>query len=205
MRQHCIVQSGIDERFRVGVGVARRCGKGHSAAPIVRRFRMDSAKYHPSFAARCFDDRRRAVGILAHNRPPTGKLRAILRVMLAICQRMPGTNNFLQRNNQNSQDCRPKYLSAEHTRIDRQLSLSNSGRRLMEPRSCRAWAHSSPIISSPNTSKRNCRSACKNRGTLMGFQRCWRHGLITGFQTAFMQRLATEGYMEPDGKLPGRC
>ena len=75
------MQSGIDERFRVGVGVARRCGKRHSAPPIVRRFRMESAKYHPSFAARSFDERRRAVGILAHNRPPTGKLRAILLVM----------------------------------------------------------------------------------------------------------------------------
>ena len=75
-------ESRIDERSGVGIVDARRRGEGHSASPILRRFRMNAAEDHPSLAGRSFDDRGRPVGILAHNRAPAGKLRAILPVML---------------------------------------------------------------------------------------------------------------------------
>ena len=76
------MQRSIDERSGVGIGGARWRGKGHSAPPILRRFRMNAAENHPSLAGRSFDDCGRPVGIIAHNRTPAGKLRAILPVML---------------------------------------------------------------------------------------------------------------------------
>ena len=75
------VQRSIDERSGVTIGDARWRGKTHSASPIFRRFRMNAAEDHPSLAGRSLDDRGRPVGILAHNRTPAAKLRAILPVV----------------------------------------------------------------------------------------------------------------------------
>ena len=81
MRKPRSVQRSIDEGSGVGVGNARWRGKGHSASPVLRRFRMNAAEDHPSLSGSSFDDRGRPVGILAHNRAPAAKLRAILPVM----------------------------------------------------------------------------------------------------------------------------
>src|ERR1700704_6290315 len=43
---------------------------------------MNAAEDHPSLTGRYFDDSGGPVGILAHNRTPAGKLRAILPVVL---------------------------------------------------------------------------------------------------------------------------
>src|SRR5262245_47600243 len=75
------VQRSIDEGPRIDIGDARWCREGHPASPMFRCLRMKSAKDHPSFAGCSLDDRRRPIGIFAHDCPPTCKLRAVLPVM----------------------------------------------------------------------------------------------------------------------------
>src|SRR6478672_2716642 len=77
----CIVQRGFNERSSVGVSDTGRCCEIHSAPPLVGRFRMDPAKYHPPLPRCSFDDRGRAVGVLADDGPPTCKLWAIFPIM----------------------------------------------------------------------------------------------------------------------------
>lgn len=75
-------QRGLNERAGIGICVTCRRGETHAAPPRLWRLRMNAHQDHPSLARGSFNDGRRAVRILCHNRPPACELRTIFPVML---------------------------------------------------------------------------------------------------------------------------
>src|SRR5262245_24000385 len=82
MRQQLPIQRGVDECCREGIVYVDWCSEIHSATPTRRSLRMNSGENHPPASEASFDDCCSSVGILANNRTPAGKLRAVFPVLI---------------------------------------------------------------------------------------------------------------------------
>ena len=82
MRKLLSIQRRMNQARRVGIISFGWSLEVHSAAPRLRSLGVDAGQDHPSFSDGRFHDGGRSVGILADNRAPAGKLRAVLPVLI---------------------------------------------------------------------------------------------------------------------------
>ena len=82
MRQQLPIQGGVDQCRRVGMVDIDWRSEVHSTPPTRRSLGMNPRENHPSVPECPLDDCGGSVGIFAHDRTPTSKLRAIFPILI---------------------------------------------------------------------------------------------------------------------------